>query len=362
MIGSSIAWRCAAAGLSVVLVDPSRNEGASWAAAGLLAPVTEAHYGEEAILRANLESAAAYPDFIAELEDATGLDCGYRRTGTLVVAPDADDMVAIDDLSRFQRGLGLEVEEVDATTSRQRVPALSPRVRGGIFVAGDHQVDNRALLQTLIEACRRKGVEFIEDRVLNVRARGDRTEGVSLQGGMVIDSERVVVAAGSWSTDIDLPLDKPPPVRPVKGQLLHLRGPAPVADLNIRGLDVYLVPRADGRLVVGATVEEQGFDLTRTAEAAYLLLRDAYEILPGVLELELSEHVAGVRPATPDNAPLIGATSIEGLYLATGHYRNGVLLAPLTASAIAASVTSGDVPDVAKPFAPERFANIPEKV
>jgi glycine oxidase len=361
VIGSSIAWRCAKAGLKVLVVDPQGGRGASWAAAGLLAPVTEAHYGEEALLKLNLESARRYPDFIAELEDLTDIDTGYRRTGTVVVARDADDRAALDDLYRFQQSLDLDVEWLSGRDCRVRVPGLSPRVQGGMFVAEDHQVDNRALLTALIRACDLAGVERVEDRVDRVVCSGDQVTSVSLASGSDIPTGRVVVAAGSWSTTIHLPLD-PPPVRPVKGQLLHLRGLVPIAEHNVRGLDVYLVPRVDGRLIVGATVEEQGFDLRRTAEAAYLLLRDAYEIFPGVLDLELTEHAVGVRPATPDNAPLIGESAIQGLVFATGHFRNGVLLAPITADAIAELLASGRITDVVKAFSPQRFIRVGERV
>jgi len=326
--------------LRVTLFDPAPARGASWAAAGMLAPVTEAHYGEEEVLALNLESASLYPAFVAELQDDTGMDVGYRDTGTLIVARDADDAAELHRLHDFQRRLGLDVESLDSAGCRELVPGLSPRVGGGIFVAGDHQIDNRALLEALAAACRDLGVVQVHDRVVDVTMSGPRATGVTLASGAAIAGCCVVLSAGAGSASIELPPEMRLDLRPVKGQLLHLRGDVPFAPCTVRGLDVYLVPRADGRLVVGATMEELGLDMRRTAEAAFLLLRDAYELVPGVLDLELVEHTVGLRPATPDNAPLIGPSSVEGLVMATGHFRNGVLLAPVTADRIVAHVTS----------------------
>jgi len=362
VIGLACAWRCAAEGLDVAVVDDSGSRGASWAAAGMLAPVTELHYGEEELLALNLLSADRYPAFVSELEDQTEIDVGYRRTGTLIVARDADDYTALVDLHAFQRKLGLEAERLSAADCRTLLPGVSPRTRGGIFVAGDHQVDNRALLEALRRACDRSGVHLLADRVVGVENDGARVVGVATERNGIVGATAVVIAAGSWTHQIQFPAGVAPPIRPVKGQLLHLRGPQPVAAHNVRGLDVYLVPRADGRLVVGATMEEQGMDLRVTAEAVYLLLRDAYEILPGILELDLMEHAVGLRPATPDNAPAIGHSGIDGLLFATGHFRNGVLLAPITAEAIAAMITSDRVPDSVAAFSPQRFSDMKERV
>jgi glycine oxidase len=311
----------------------------------LLAPVTEVHYGEEDLLRLNLASAALYPDFVAELEDLTGSSTGYRRSGTLVVARDGDESVALAELLAFQQRLGLEVERVGRRDARRLEPALAPGVRGAIVVKGDHQVDNRALVDALLAACERAGVEFVHARAAGIvgdeKVAGVRTEDATISCGQVV-------------------LAALPPVRPVKGQLLHLRAeprPAPLVSHNLRGLDVYIVPRADGRIVVGATVEEMGFDVDVTAGATLELLRAAWELVPGIAEAELTETVAGLRPGTPDNAPLVGPSSWEGLALATGHYRNGVLLAPLTAQAIAGLVADGAMlPEIA-PFSPARFTS-----
>lgn len=355
-IGLAVAWRAAQRGLDVTLADPRPGRGASYAAAGMLAPVTEVRYGEESLLELNLASSEAYPDFAAELEEASGRATGYRRCGTLLVARDPDDNAELDQVAAFQQRLGLEVERLRSRECRQLEPALAPSVRGGIHVPGDHQIDNRALLEALLEACRRSGVDVVPARVTAVRRRGERVVGVGLGDGTRLDAGTVLLAAGCWTPQID---GVPPlPIRPVKGQLLQLRARGheePIAQRNLRGLDVYLVPRPDGRLVAGATVEEQGYDTTVTAGAVFELLRAAYELVPGVTELALVETVAGLRPGSPDNAPLLGAVD-DGLLVAAGHFRNGVLLAPVTATSIVELLVTGRPPELIAPFSPARFA------
>jgi len=357
VIGLAVAWRAALAGLRVTVVDPAPGSGASWAAAGMLAPVTEVHYGEQPLLRLNLDAARRWPSFAAELEDAAGRPLGYRTCGTLTVARDADDLAAIDDLYRFQRELGLEVERLRGRECRGLEPGLAPGVRGGVLAPGDHQVDNRALVGALLAAVARAGGVLRPARVTGLRVAGERASGVVLDGGETLAAGAVVLAAGCHSGALDgLDPSLLPPVRPVKGQLLHLRGPAsqPLAQRNVRGVEVYVVPRADGRVVVGATVEEQGFDRRVTAGAVHRLLRAATELLPDVEELELTETVAGLRPGSPDNAPLLGRTGLDGLLLASGHYRNGILLTPVTADAIV-ELLKGHAPAALAPFSPRRF-------
>jgi glycine oxidase len=358
VIGLGIAWRAATAGLRVAVCDDAPGRAASWAAAGMLAPVTEVHYGEEALLALNLEAARRYPRWVAELEALTGVGTGYRRCGTLMVARDADDLAVLDDLAAYQRRAGLEAERLGSRACRELEPRLSPRVRAGILVPGDHQVDNRALVRALLRACEHTGVGLLPARVARVLVEGGRVTGVALADGGRLAGGTVVLAAGCWSGAIAGPdPDVLPPVRPVKGQLLHLAGPAdpPLIGHNLRGLDVYLVPRADGRLVAGATVEERGFDTTVTAGAVHELLRDAVELVPDVAELALTETVAGLRPGSPDNAPLLGPAALDGLVVAAGHHRNGILLTPVTADAVAELLVTGRVPDLIAPFGPARF-------
>ena len=358
VIGLSIAWKASERGLSVTVVEESPGRGASWAAAGMLAPVTEVHPGEEHVLGLGVASLALYPDFVARLEELTGLSTGYREGGTLMAAATGDDYAALQDVALVQERLGLEVERLKRKDARALEPALTPGLRAAWFVAGDHHIDNRALVEAVTEACKRSGVELVADTVAEVIVSRTRAMGVRLASGAVLDAGALVVAAGAWSGALPgIPDEYRPPVRPVKGQLLYLRGAADEQLLthNVRGLDVYLVPRRDGRIVVGATVEERGFDMTVTAGAVYELLRDAFELVPGLSELELVECVAGLRPGSPDNAPMIGATGLDGLFVATGHYRNGILLTPLTAEAMAELLVSGTPPETIEPASPLRF-------
>lgn len=366
-IGLAVAWRAAANGLDVTMTDDNPGRGASWVAAGMLAPVTEAHYGEEALVRLHLAAVARWPTFAAELAETTGHDIGLRTDGTLAVARDADDLRALEALARFQRSLGLVAERLRARECRQLEPLLHPRVRGGLFAPGDHQVDTRRLVRALLVAVERAGVRVVRRRVaaVDLATQVDRrVAGVRLDDGTSIAAGTVVLTAGSRSGKIaGLPADTVPPVRPVKGQILRLgtdaRGPHLARSVRglARGRSVYLVPRADGELVIGATVEEQGDDTTVTAGAALELLTAAVDVVPGVAEAELVETSAGLRPGTPDNAPVLGPSPVDGLVLATGHYRNGILLTPVTADAVVTYITGGTLPSVAAPFTLARFAS-----
>jgi glycine oxidase len=317
----------------------------------MLAPVTEVHYGEVPLLGLNLESARRWPAFVDELETASGVPIGYRREGTLVVAVHDDDRRALDALVQFQRQLDLPVEPQASAACRALEPSLSPRVRAGALVPGDRQVEPRALVAALLTACAHAGVEMRREAAISVEAGPS----VGLRSGARLDSDAVVVAAGCRSAQlVDLP------VRPVKGQIVRLHGDvASLLTRTVRGLadgvSIYLVPRADGQLVVGATVEERGFDDTVTAGAVHELLTAATQLVPGVAELELAETRAGLRPGTPDNAPILGPVPDRaGVVAATGHFRNGILLTPVTADIVADIVTTGAAV-LAVPFGPERF-------
>lgn len=356
-IGLAVAWRVSGHGLSVAVVDEAPGTGAAWAAAGMLAPVTEVHPGEEALLALNLASAAAYPDFVEELEAESGVDTGYRREGTLVVARDRDDLEAIEELRGLQVSLGLESERLTSRDCRRLEPGLASSVRGGLLVPGDHQVDPRRLVRALLGACACRGVRVVRSRAAAVEVEADRVRRVRLLDGATLAAEQVVVAAGAWSSSLGgLPAGLLP-IRPVKGQIVYLRAPvgAAPAARNIRGLEVYVAPRRDGAVAVGATMEEQGFDDRPTAGAVHELLRAARELLPDVDELEFDAVVVGFRPATPDNGPLLGRTEVEGLLAATGHHRNGVLLTPATADALAACLTGGSLNGPAGAFDARRF-------
>jgi glycine oxidase len=287
----------------------------------MLAPVTEADFGEDELLRLNLESAAMWPAFAGELEAATGMETGYRADGALAVAVDRDDAKELRRLHELQRTLGLDSDWLVPSAARSVEPGLAPRIAGAIDAPGEAQVDPVAVCAALVRA--------FEDA-------GGRIQRADVRSLDDVEAERVVLAAGAWSAQIaDVR------VHPVKGQLVHLRtrdGAAPVAGRIIRTPRCYVVPRADGRVVVGATSEEKGFDTSVDAGAVHRLLEAAWEVLPDVWELEFVEVVAGLRPATPDNRPLIGRAG-ERVIHATGHYRNGILLAPLTADRIVGELT-----------------------
>lgn len=366
IIGLVTAWRAAQRGLRTTVVDPEPGGGAARVAAGMLAAVTELHYGEETLLALNLASARRYPDFVAELRDATGHDVGYRACGTLAVALDADDRAHLRELHALQTRCGLESEWLSGRDCRRLEPMLAPGVRGGLRVDGDHQVDPRRLAAALVTACERAGVVFRRALAERLTVARDRAAGALLAGGEALEADQVVLAAGSLSGRLaGVPEEVLPPVRPVKGQVLRLSVPRAYAPFLsrtvravVRGSHVYLVPRENGELVVGATSEELGWDTTVTAGGVYELLRDAHELVPGITELPLTETRAGLRPASPDNAPLLGPTALPGLRLATGHYRNGVLLTPVTGDVMADLLTTGVLPDEARPFTPRRFSPV----
>ncbi|WP_077797701.1 glycine oxidase ThiO [Streptomyces sp. JHA26] len=367
IIGLVTAWRSAQRGLATALVDPEPGGGAAQVAAGMLAAVTELHYGEQTLLALNLASARRYPEFAAELTDLTGHDLGYRRCGTLAVALDADDRAHLRELHALQERSGLESEWLPGRECRRLEPMLAPGVRGGLRVDGDHQIDPRRLAAALVAACERAGVVLHRVWAERLTVAGDRATGVVTADGTALAAGQVVLAGGSLSGRLaGVPDAVLPPVRPVKGQVLRLSMPRAHGPLLsrtvravVRGNPLYLVPRESGELVVGATSEEQGWDTTVTAGGVYELLRDAHELVPGITELPLVETRAGLRPGSPDNAPLLGPAGLEGLLLATGHHRNGVLLTPVTGDVMAHVLTTGELPEEARPFTPRRFGAAP---
>ena len=358
VVGLSVAWRAAQAGMAVTVVDDAPGTGASYAAAGMLAPVAEAAYGEQALVALGRASLALYPQFAAELERVSGRRVGLRTAGTLLVGFDEDDVRELDRTHAFHLELGLEATRLTPRACRAQEPSLTPRVRGGVRVDGDHSVEPRSLHAALLDATAAAGVELVRARVAGIDVEDGRATGLRLEDGTRRAAGQVVLALGAWSGRLPGVPDGAVPVRPVKGQILRLRG-TPLLDGTVRALvrgrTVYLVPYGEDRLVVGATVEEQGFDPRVTVGAVHDLLRDATEVVPGLTELELVETLARWRPGTPDNGPLLGPSALPGLVLATGHYRNGVLLAPVTASAVVAVLTGRGLPDSAAPFAGDRF-------
>jgi glycine oxidase len=337
IIGLSCAWRAAQGGARVAVVDRSHPPaGATRVAAGMLAPVGELAFGEPELLKLTLAASELYPDFVAELEQASGIATGYRRDGALHVALDRDEAAELRRVHELQRSLGLGAEWLPPRRCRDFEPGLTPSFNGGVHAAEEASVDPRALTEALLTALDvEENVDLLTGTEVKAALRnGERIAGVRTESGDELRAATVVLAAGAWSGQAEwLPEEARPPVRPVKGQILELRsrdGSAPCERI-VASERVYLVPRPDGRLVVGATVEEQGFDTAVTAGGVHELLREAYRLLPDVAEMELVEAVAGLRPGTPDNLPLVGLSGVDGLLWATGHYRNGILLAPLSA-------------------------------
>ena len=406
VIGLSIAWRAAQRGFSVTLADPSPGQGASYAAAGMLTPVSEAAYAEKELFALGAASLGRYPAFAAELAAASGEPASFRTAGTLQIGYDADDIAVIDELHALQDSLGVPGQRLTPRECRRLEPMLDPSVRGGLLAEADGSVDPRQLTRALLTAIDRAGVRLIRQPVAGIltgpadRSPGDagpgrrrpgddppgddppgdglgpgprtgagggtdqpgreRASGVRLADGSAIAADWTVLAAGWNSGAIEgLPADCVPPVRPVKGQVARLLAPDGFLRRTVRGIvrgsSVYLVPRDNGELVLGATQEDLGPDTRVTAGGLWELLRDARALVPGITELEFTEAVARLRPGTPDNAPVLGPCRMAGLVLATGHFRNGVLLTPVTADIITGYLESGQMPEIAAHFTIERF-------
>jgi glycine oxidase len=377
VIGLAVGWRLASRGLSVTLFERGQpGRGTTHAAAGMIAPIAEARPTEPALLELGQRSASAYPQFLEALAEVSEIDPLYRRVGTVLVARDPDEAAALEWERLAREQLGLPVRRLLASQARELEPALAPSLRLGLEIPDDHAIDPRRLAAALADAVAASGAMLrtgaeVEELIVS----GGRVEGVRLRGGERIGAGVVVVAAGPWSAGLaGIPDDARVPLRPVKGQTLCLHDPTGPGLLSrvLRMQPGYLVPRGDGRYVLGATVEERGFDTTVTAGPIHDLLRDVIELVPGVRELVIDELVAGIRPGTPDNAPLIGPGALEGLFWATGHYRHGILLAPVTAEIVVQTLTgaaervnrsaagtglAGPVPaELACAFLPSRFA------
>jgi glycine oxidase len=339
VIGLSCAWRLAQGGARVAVVERGEpGGGATRVAAGMLAPVGELTFGEPELLELTLAAARLYPGFVAELEAASGMGTGYEQLGALHVALDRDEAAQLRRVHDLQRSLELEAEWLPPRKCRNLEPGLTPSFHGGVFAEGEAAVDPRELTRALLGAARAEGVEVLTGaEVIEGVFQGGRLYGLRTRDRELF-AVTVVLASGAWSGATEwLPEEARPPVRPVKGQVLELRrrdNDPPIRHI-LASDRVYLVPRSDGRLIVGATVEEMGFDTAVTAGGVHELLREAYRLLPDVAEMELLGAIAGLRPGTPDNLPLVGPGAIDGLVLATGHFRNGILLAPLAAQVVA---------------------------
>ncbi len=359
VVGLGIAWRLAARAEVAIFERGKVGAGASYAAAGMLAACCEAEPGEEALVALGRDSQTRWPHFADELLRASGVDVELRREGTLVLALTADDQAEILHRLEFQRRLDLPLEWLSAAATRAKEPHLAGKIAGAVFSPQDHQVDNRKLAQALRIGAEAAGATIHEQRpVKEISVQAGRANGVVLDDGTKVTADIVVLAAGAWSRGIGgLPPDGRPPVRPVKGQMFALRMDAATPLLNhvLWAPGAYLVPRRDGRLIVGATVEEKGFDDKITAGGMLTLLEAAWRAIPAVEELPIEEIWVGHRPGSRDDAPVLGRGPLEGLFYATGHHRNGILLAPVTATIVADLLTGGPRRDLSA-FSIERFA------
>ena len=364
VIGLGIGWQLAKTGAAVTIYDRAEaGRAASWAAAGMLAPLAEAHSEESELLKLGCQSLERYPQWVAELEADAQMSVGYRVEGTLIIGLEPDDTHQLRHLYDAQRHLRLDVNWLTGREARDIESALSPRVTAAIHCASDYQVDNRLMVTALQRAYQARGGVLFENSVVEkVVIKNGIAIGVQTQNGFQ-NADIVILSAGCWSAEIEgIPDTIIPPVRPVKGQMLALQMEEGIAINSVirtvrarYPMSVYLVPRSDGRLIVGATSEEMGFDTRLTAGGVFELLRGAWEAVPGVYELPILETWAGLRPGSRDNAPILGKTPIENLIYATGHYRNGILLTPITAYEIAKLILTDETPKTIAPFQLDRF-------
>jgi glycine oxidase len=364
IIGLAVAWRARQRGFEVTVLERGKaGQGASRVAAGMLAPVSELEFGDggRRLLAMGLRSAELWPAFAAELEQLTGMRLGLRRTGTLFVARDQDEARELERQVAFRSSLGLRARRLLPSEARAQEPALAPAIRLAMDVPDDHSIDPRSSMAALLTACHALGVDVREQTpVAGFELQRGRVCSVALADGGRLSAGQVVVATGAWTTALQgLPASAGVPVRPVKGQTLRLRDRAGPGLLGraVRFEGGYLVPRGDGRYVLGGTVEERGFDESATAGGVYDLLREAHELVPGVSELEIEELCVGLRPGTPDNVAAIGHGAVPGLLWAVGHYRNGILLCGITAELVVAGLLGEEPSALALPFLPARFSD-----
>jgi glycine oxidase len=348
LIGLAAAWELGSRGKSVTVIErETPGCGATRVAAGMLAPIGELDFGEPELLELNLRSRRLYPEFIAGVEAAAGLDTGFRHTGALHVALDRDEAAELKRSLDLQLSFGLDSKWLGPMAARDLEPGVNPSLAGAVLVEEDAIVDPRALVEALRAALPDRDVRIVTAGVAGlIREGGDagpvigvKTTAGDFRAPIVVAAPGAEAGTAEW-----LPEEARPPVRPVKGQVVELRGDSEDPDCQrILGSErVYVAPRPDGRVILGATVEEMGFDRRVTGGGVHELLREAYRMLPDVAEMEFIGAIAGLRPGTPDNTPVIGRTAIDGLILATGHYRNGILLAPITGLAVAELVDGND--------------------
>ncbi len=359
LIGLATAWRLAQrAGLAVTVLErETLGAGASLAATGMLAPAAEHEPGSDMLLPLALESLARWPGFRDDLQAASGHDIDYRTDGTLVLAIGRDEVERLRFRYELQRRSGVAAAWLAGPEVRRREPCLRPSIAAGVHCPLDHQVDPRRVMGALAAACRAAGVTIVEScAATGLDWTGGRVTGLHTEQG-TIAAGTVILASGAWSGESGLlPDHLSLPVRPLKGQSLALRTTRRTGTLSgmVWTEQVHMAPKGDGHLIVGATVEDCGFQPGVTAGGLYALLEGARRVMPGIEEMAVEAVWSGYRPTSDDDAPIID-TLAPGLVAATGHHRNGYLLAPVTADAVADLVAGGALPDVARPFTLARF-------
>ena len=356
LIGCGIAYELAKRGATVTVYDraePARA--ASWAGAGMLAPYSE-EVADPAMLALCDASLRAYPAFVSELHERTGVDAQLRHEGTLHVAFDAATANARDAQCAAFRRNGADAAVLDRTAALAREPMLGGDIRGAVYVANEAHVDNRRLGRALVAACTDAGVRFERVTELAIEADARRVRGLRTERGFAATGA-VVNAAGAWAGELaGIPAAARVAVRPVAGEMLALAVPKGFTRGLVWSNHVYLVPRDDGRLLIGATSVERDFDVRVTARGVHALLDEALRIAPALGAFAVVETWAGLRPASHDGRPYLGATAIDGYFVATGHYRNGILLTPITALAVAAVIAGEGPPLTLAAFDPRRGA------
>ena len=360
VIGLSIAWELRRRGRSVVVLDRGKaGREASWMSAGMLAPETEMGFEDEALYVLGRESMERWSGFVEELERESGISVDFRTEGILHVAVDRDEAEALRRQYEFQKEQGLDVSWLTGAEAREIEPFLAPRLPAAVFSRSDRQVDNRLLVEALVTAFVKEGGVLMEGSPVKAIEPGEIKPAVVLGDGRRLEAEQVILCAGAWSRSIDgLENDAQPPVRPVKGQMIQMQMEIPFELKHVVwGRNAYLAPKSNGRLLLGATVEERGFDRTVTAGGLYSLLEAGWRLVPGIYDLEVTDTWAGLRPGSRDNEPLLGQSSAPGVIIATGHYRNGILLVPITAQEVAKLIVSGETSHWLQPFSPLRFLN-----
>jgi glycine oxidase len=362
LIGSSIALELASQKLQVALLDrqqPGRE--ASWAAAGMLSPGPDAPEDLPLVPLAK-ESLRLYPDFISSIEEASGYRVAFVREGALEIFHDSDGAAKRDQLLAEYTELGLVGAVISPEAARASEPALNPNVNAIAWLAGEATVDPRQLIEAAIAAAKNSGVTILTSQsVTSVLAESGAS--IVVANGQKISAGNVVIAAGSFCGSIGqdaargaIGMARYAPTHPVRGQMIAMRSKKVKLKKVLRSEHGYIVPRTDGRIIAGSTLENVGFNRETTQEGLRKILDAAIALAPGLADAEIVETWAGLRPGTPDHLPIIGPTDIPGLLIATGHYRNGILLAPVTAKLIGDWIVEGKARFSVDRFSPLRFA------